>query len=327
MAKSRRKVSAGKELTLAELKKLVDGLSQRPREFYLAGGEPSLRKDLPALIRHIKAKGHRCLLTTNALLLDQRTAASLLKAGLDEITVSLHGTPEIHDRIVGVKGAAARVERLFRFANASPLKKGATLTLWCTINRLNHAKLYEVYRYFKTLNPGCIAFNQMDYITRADLKATRDIFRTRLGSETGLMESEALATGISPAALARQTARIKALKDPCVRFDLDLSPAEMRGWYSPRSGFKKRGFCLAQWKGLWIGPRGEVITCQPLGHEMGNVRDTPALEAFNGPAFRKFREVLLKCGGYLPTCSRCGRTSYTSIPSRKPAAADKGSSS
>ena len=105
--------------------------------------------------------------------------------------------------------------------------------------------------------------------------------------------------------------------DPAVRFDLDLSPEEMRGWYSPRADFKKRGFCLAQWKGLWIGPGGEVITCQPLGYEMGSVRAKPALEVFNGPGFKKFRAALLKSGGYLPTCSRCGRTSYTSVPSKE----------
>lgn len=317
MSKSRGKAAGGGELTLAELKKLVDSLSQRPREFYLAGGEPSLRRDLPGLVLHIKKRGHRCLLTTNAQLLDERAAARLLRAGADEITVSLHGTPELHDRITGVKGAAARAERFFRFAAASPLKKNTNLTLWCTINRLNHARLYEVYRYFKTLNPACIAFSQMDYITKNDLAKTRAIFRAGLGAETVLRSSESLAAGISPAALARETALIKAAGDPSVRFDLDLSPEEMRGWYSPRSDFKKRGFCLAQWKGLWIGPRGEVITCQPLGHEMGSVRAQPALEVFNGPGFKKFRAALLKSGGYLPTCSRCGRTSYTSVPSKE----------
>ena len=95
MAESRTKAVGGRELTLAELKKLVDGLSQRPREFFLAGGEPSLRRDLPALVRHIKKRGHRCLLTTNAQRLDEKTASALLKAGVDEITVSLHGTPEL----------------------------------------------------------------------------------------------------------------------------------------------------------------------------------------------------------------------------------------
>lgn len=314
MSKSREKAADGKEFTLPELKSLVDSLSQRPREFWLCGGEPSLRKDLTEIAAYIKKRGHRCLLTTNALLLDERAASLLLKAGVDEIAVSLHGIPEMHDRITGLKGSAASAEKLFRFAGASPLKKTASLTIWCTINRLNHARLYEVYRYFKTLNPGCIAFSQMDYITKKDLAGTRKIFREELGSTTVLRESENLASGISPAALTRETALIKAAGDPAVRFDLDLSPEEMRGWYSPRSDFKKRGFCLAQWKGLWIGSCGEVLTCQPLGHEMGSVRAKPALEIFNGTDYRKFRAALLKSGGYLPTCSSCGRTSYTSEP-------------
>ncbi|MBI4352181.1 MAG: radical SAM protein [Elusimicrobia bacterium] len=317
MSHSRTAAGRGGELTLAELKKLVDGLSRRPREFYLWGGEPTLRRDLPELVRHIKGRGHRCLVTTNAQALEEKAAALLLEAGVDDLAVSLHGTPEIHDRIAGVKGAAARAERFFRFAGTYPYRKNASLTIYCTINRLNHAGLYGVYRYFKTLKPRYIAFSQMDYITKKDLAGTRRIFRAGLGRETALRESENLAAGISPAALARETALIKAAGDPAVRFQPDLAPEELRAWYSPRSAFKKPGFCLAQWRGLWIDPRGELITCQPLGHALGSIRSKPALEVFNGPGFRKFRAALLKNGGYLPTCSRCGRTTFTSEPHKK----------
>lgn len=302
---------------MRKLKKLIDSLSQKPRKFWLCGGEPSLRKDLAEIVAHIKKRGHRCMLTTNALLLNRKLAGQLLSAGIDEISVSLHGTPEIHDKITGSRGTAARVKKFLRFAGASPLNKHTTLTIWCTINRLNHSRLYEVYRYLKTFNPCCISFNHMDYITEAGLKKTRNIFRRELRAETGLKASENLAAGISPGALARETNKIKAACDPAVRFKLDLNPAEIRRWYSPRSDFKKRGFCLAQWNSLWIDPCGEVVSCQPMGYRMGSVRSRQALDIFNGQDFRKFRAALLKSGGYLPTCSRCGRTSYISVPSRK----------
>lgn len=316
MSQSRAPGLGGRELTIAELKKLVDGLSQRPREFYLWGGEPTLRRGLSGLVRHIKKRGHRCLVTTNSLLPDERSAARLLRAGADELAVSLHGTPEIHDRITGLKGSAARVEKFFRFAGTYPFRKNASLTFYCTINRLNHARLYEVYMYLKTLNPRYIAFSHLDYITKKDLAGTRELFRAA-GSRTVLRESENLASGISPAALARETARIKAAGDPAVRFQPDLGPEGIRDWYSPLSDFKQPGFCLAQWKGLWINPFGEIISCQPLGLVLGSIRRRPALKEFNGNGFTKFRSLLLKTGGYLPTCSRCGRTSFSSEAHKK----------
>lgn len=311
MTESRAKAAPGGELTLAELKELVDGLSQRPRKFYLAGGEPSLKKGLAELVSHIKKRGHFCRITTNAFGLGKTGAKELMDAGLDEFTVSLHGEPAVHDKVVGVKGAAARIEELFRLVNASGSRKTA-ISAWCTIGGPNHSRLYKAYRYFSSLKPDSIMFSHMDYITERDLAATKEILRSRLGSGTVLKASEQLAAGVSAAVLAKEIEKIKAASGPAVNFFPDLGREELEAWYSPVSGFQKRGFCLAQWKGLWIGPRGEVVPCQPLGHEMGNIKKTAPLKVFSAGPAAKFRKTLLGQGGFLPTCSRCGRSSYSS---------------
>ena len=311
MTESRSKAAPGGELTLAELKELVDGLSQRPRKFYLAGGEPSLKKGLVELVSHIKKREHFCRITTNAFGLGKDGASRLMDAGLDEFTVSLHGEPAVHDKIVGAKGAAARIEELFRLV-ASRENRRTTISAWCTISGPNHARLYKAYRYFSSLKPDSVMFSHMDYITGRDLAATKAILRSRLGSGTVLKASEHLVAGISAAALAKEIEKIKAGRGAAVNFFPDLSREELEAWYSPSSGFQKRGFCLAQWKGLWLGPRGELVPCQPLGHEMGSVRKTPPLKAFSAGPAAKFRKALLRQGGFLPTCSRCGRSSYSS---------------
>lgn len=311
MTESRSKAAPGGELTLAGLKELVDGLSQRPRRFYLAGGEPSLKKGLAELVSHIKKRGHFCRITTNAFSLGASGAKSLIEAGLDEFTVSLHGEPAVHDKLVGAKGAAARIEELFRLVTSAGKRKTA-ISAWCTISGPNHARLYRAYRYFKTLKPDSIMFSHMDYITARDLAATKEILRGQLGSGTVLKASEHLVDGISAAALHKEIQKIKAGRGPAVNFFPDLSREELEGWYSPSSGFQKRGFCLAQWKGLWLGPRGEVVPCQPLGHEMGSARKGAPLAAFGAGPAAKFRKALLRQGGFLPTCSRCGRSSYSS---------------
>jgi len=321
MAKSSRQKPTGKELPLAVWKKFIDTLSSRRREFYIAGGEPGLRKDLPELVTHIKKGGHRCLVNTNGCSLDIKTAGKLLEAGLDEIAVSFHGTPELHDRIVGRKGAFAKTAAVCAAINSSPLKGVKHLTFWCAINAANHDRLYSVYKALRALGPDHIAFNQLDFIREKDRKKTAALFRNSLGSGLNLRTSESMSGGISVPKLAAETAKIKAEKDPSIRFDLDLTENEMRLWYDPKTRITKQGFCLGQWNSVWVGPNGDMISCQPLGHVMGNITQGDWLKTYNGPAYRKFRKLLIKQGGFLPTCSRCGRTSYTSAHLESPGAA------
>ncbi len=73
------------------------------------GGEPTLRPDLPELIRHGKRIGFRVNLITNGRrLADQRFAATLAEAGLDSAQVSLEAADSaVHDAVVGCPGAFA----------------------------------------------------------------------------------------------------------------------------------------------------------------------------------------------------------------------------
>src|SRR5829696_1185166 len=62
------------------------------RQVTLQGlGEPLLAPDLLAMIRHAKARGVRVGFNTNATLLTQRKARSLIDSGVDWLHVSLDG--------------------------------------------------------------------------------------------------------------------------------------------------------------------------------------------------------------------------------------------
>lgn len=302
-----------KELSLAAWKKFIDTLSSRPREFYIAGGEPGLRKDLPEIVAHIKKGGHRCLITTNGSSLDLAAAGKLLKAGLDEIAVSLHGPPGLHDRIAGLEGAFRKAAAVCAFINSSPFKDTRKLTIYCAVNAANHDKLYQAYKVFKAMKPDYIAFNHLDFIMEGARLRTEALFKKELGSPLRLQTSQAMAEGVSVKKLAAEIRKIKAAKDPSCRFELDLSETELEAWYDHGREFKKKGFCLGQWNGVWVGPNGDLVSCLPLGHVMGNILKGDWRAVFNGPAYNRFRELLVKQGGFLPTCSRCGRSSYHSL--------------
>lgn len=58
----------------------------------LIGGEPTLRSDLPEIVREIKRLGHRPMLITNGLRLAERPYAAKLKgSGLDYAQLSMNG--------------------------------------------------------------------------------------------------------------------------------------------------------------------------------------------------------------------------------------------
>ncbi|MDO9445522.1 MAG: GTP 3',8-cyclase MoaA [Dehalococcoidia bacterium] len=77
-------------LAFEEIERLARLFAARGvRKFRLTGGEPTLRADLPVLVRMLKAiPGSEVAMTTNGTLLKSQ-AAALAAAGLDRVTVSL----------------------------------------------------------------------------------------------------------------------------------------------------------------------------------------------------------------------------------------------
>lgn len=303
---------SGGELPYSGLAAIIESLSGRKRCFYLAGGEPSMNPSLVKLASLIKKRGHRCHITTNAQGMDEAAAAALVKAGVDQVEVSIHGPPALHDRITGRKGAFAAAEKFCRGLLALPKGRRPSVSLWCTVNRLNQARLYETYRALAAMKPEIVAFNHLCFVSRKDAARTRRLFREHLGAGLQLKDTSALARGLDPECIIAEIGRIRAEGNPAVRFDPDLSEKEIRAWYDPRASVKPRGFCLAQWSDMWIRPDGELVPCQPLNFPLGNLRGKDPLEVYNAPAYEKFRGLMVKAGGFLPSCSRCGRTLFSS---------------
>ena len=64
------------------------------------GGEPTLRPELPELVRFAKQLGMRVNLITNGTLMTEELATRLAEAGLDSAQVSLEGvTAQTHEKI------------------------------------------------------------------------------------------------------------------------------------------------------------------------------------------------------------------------------------
>ena len=103
-------------------------------QLHLSGGEPTLRADLPDIVRHAREVGLYTNLITAGVLLDAERLDRLALAGLDHVQLSLQGTdPATAERIGGYRGGHAKKLAAAALVRAA----GLPLTLNAVVHRQN----------------------------------------------------------------------------------------------------------------------------------------------------------------------------------------------
>ena len=145
---------AAPEPTLAELKAAVDEILRHGRPLIqLSGGEPTLRDDLPELVRHAKTAGASTVqINTNGLRLaaDAGYASALQEAGLDIVFLQFDGTDDAVYETLRGRPLLAEKERAIEHCAAA----GLGVTLVPTVVRgVNDDQIGEIIRYGAFLSP------------------------------------------------------------------------------------------------------------------------------------------------------------------------------
>ena len=110
------------------------------------GGESTLHKDLPLLVRQAKTMGYRNIaLQTNGRMLKYKGfCIELLESGINEISISLHGSrPKIHDALTRSPGAFEQAYAGLR--NVIALKRSYPLKIHTnfTVTKLNYKDIHD----------------------------------------------------------------------------------------------------------------------------------------------------------------------------------------
>jgi pyrroloquinoline quinone biosynthesis protein E len=102
-------------------------------QLHLSGGEPTVRLDLPEIVRHCAGLGLYTNLITSGVLLDDRKLEVLAEAGLDHVQLSLQDVDPVNaDQIAGFTGGHEKKLALG--------KAVAALGLPLTVNTVVHRK-------------------------------------------------------------------------------------------------------------------------------------------------------------------------------------------
>src|SRR5262249_4495477 len=120
---------AERDISLMEVRGIVEQLPQLERVVLHGLGEPLLNRELPQIVRYLRERGAYVLFNTNGLLLNAERGAALIEVGLNELRVSIDGArPETYARVRGVnRKALPRILANLRTFHALKRTRGVEL--------------------------------------------------------------------------------------------------------------------------------------------------------------------------------------------------------
>jgi len=285
--------------------RVIDELAVwRPR-LTITGGEPLLEPFAVDLVRYAANIGFRVNLGTNGTHLDS-IADELVRSGLQDLSVSLDGPKDVHDRIRRKEGAfdavregVARLLEIRRRHHSTPLPY---VRLNCTLTKANQGNLREVVSLAQEWGVDSLSFQHLWSITPEILHRHNDRFAQVFQQESPNL-SGFLVDGQAPdpITLAHELEDLSAgqYRLPVYVYP-NLDAAQILQFYQqPDMALRNR--CRSRWLRTDIKPNGDVTPC--LSFVAGNLRQMAFSDIWNNSRYRMFRRQLLT--GIFPGCHRC----------------------
>lgn len=268
------------ELSSYEWKKIISELyNLGTRVITFSGGEPTLRKDLPELVKYCSKLGIRAKMTSNGSLITKDLAYKLAKNKLKTINISLDGIGEIHDNVRG-KGMFERTMRGINFLGMAKKEFGKPQI------RINHVITSQNAEF---LNEFLAYIDKIPEISAIHLLL---IDFEHNSNQLSLSKSDVL----------QLLNQFKNIQDK-VKFDIretntlvELKTSDfVKGRYSPSSLLIP---CYFPSVHMFVLPNGDVNVCcgAERSNEMilGNLRDQTVFEVWNGKKYQELRKFLEK---------------------------------
>ncbi|MGB8213422.1 MAG: radical SAM protein [Anaerolineales bacterium] len=272
-----------KELSIADWKRVLDKAWELGiPHIIFTGGEPTLFADLPELVAHAEHNGQITGLNTNARRLsDAHYVEKLVAAGLDHVQITLESSQaEIHDQMVGSRGAFPQTVQGLKNVLASPLYVMTNTTML----RTNIHTIPATLDFLADTGVPTVGLNALIYSGRGAAVGT------------GLADSE--------------------LTD---LLEVARQKTEKRGqrliWYTPTQycNFDPMALdlgvkgCTAALYNMCVEPDGNVLPCQSYYQPLGNLLADEWDSIWNHPLSVRLREregLPKKCDGcsYLAEC-------------------------
>lgn len=272
------------ELSTEEWFKILDDLWKIGiPHIVFTGGEPTLRDDLPELIRHAEVNGQITGINTNGRKLkDKEYLQKLVDAGLDHVQITFEShVPEIHDQMVCHAGAWQETVEGLKNAVATSLYVMTNTTM------LTHNKttIPDTLEFLGQLGLKTIGLNALIYSGH--------------GATVG--------TGLSESELQPILESAQAITSKYQQRLIWYTPTQYCNFDPTQMGLGIKG-CTAALYNMCIEPNGDVIPCQSYYQSLGNFLTQPWENIWNHDlaiSLRERRNLPEKCNG-CTLLSECG---------------------
>ncbi|HUT25162.1 MAG TPA: radical SAM protein [Sumerlaeia bacterium] len=316
------------ELTPEQWLRVVDQATWARPAFYFTGGEPLLYRGLDEILEGIKRRGMIAALVTNGSLLE-RQAERLVEIGVDNVTVSLDGPEEVHDRIRCVAGTFQRaVEgiRAVQEARRRASSRYPALKVNCVITPDSIDTLLETYAVVRRLGVEELNFQHPIFDSPENVARHNRVFAEALGdhrenggqrhedspaTQASKREGEFYDMRLSEEQFRRLEANLDAVlaetsPRPRVLFFPSVARRDWWGYYLDL-GYPFQNRCTMPWRTMRLLADGAFEPC--LHYVVGNPLDTPLWDLWNSPRMRRFRRALRR-HDLFPACARCCYRDY-----------------
>ena len=279
---------------------IVDQFPKIARVVLHGVGEPMMVRDLPRMIRYLKARGTYVLFNTNGTLLTRRKGKELIHSGLDELRVSLDAAERDSFALVRGRDMFERIVsnvRSFRGLQRDAGCDTPRVSLWLTGLKETIAELPAFVRLAHEIGVPEIYLQRLVYFSEGQgLASERSaLFEQLDGPEAKLIRNaEELAQSLGVAFNA------SGATEP----GTSLTQQQDRQPWSP---------CRRPWTLMYVTAHGKALPCCIAPFSMrgygaftlGDATQQSLREIWNGARYQEFRRALLS-DAPPEACARCG---------------------
>ena len=263
-------------------------------------GEPMMVRDLPRMIRYLKARGTCVLFNTNGTLLTRRKGQELIDSGLDELRVSLDAAEARSFALVRGRDMFERIVRNVRAFTAMQKelrRETPRVSLWLTGLKETLAELPSFVRLAHNMGIGEVYLQRLVYFPEGQGLARQEsaLFEQLDGAQASLIrEAEDLARSLGIAFNA------SGASEPGTSL---RRQQERQPW----------SLCRRPWTLMYFTAHGKALPCciapfSMRGYEsftLGDATQQTLRDIWNGPRYQEFRHALLS-DAPPAACASCG---------------------
>lgn len=288
-----------KDLTLAEVKDIVEQFPRLDRVVLHGIGEPLLNPELTQMIRYLKGRGVTVLFNSDAIGLTEKKRRGLIESGLDELRVSMDAaTPETYQAIRGVPRFDRVVENVTALAALKKSLGAATpkISLWYTVMKRNVGELPDFIRLAGKLGAAAVNVQRLVHYGEGLAVPGQSLFGALTAREDDMLA---------------EATRLAAEMGITLTASGNSTPAES---LSPEARERPWAGCRRPWTLSYVTANGNVLPCcispwtarDYRGLVLGNALDEPFAAIWNGERYQRFRTEFESREAPDP-CRGCGR--------------------